>query len=293
MNYYNQIKKELIDNEINKRIKDYSKNKYELERYYNVGKLLAQAGKHYGDSIIKEYSKKLTLELGKKYDPSALNKMRKFYYIIAKMATVSPKLSYSHYVELLTINNVASIYYYIKISEEQNLSVRQLRERIKSKEYERLPIETKSKLIESQETSIIDYVKDPILIKSKNYDEVSEKTLQKLILEDMPSFLKELGEGFSFIDNEYPIKIGNNYNYIDILLFNYIHNCFVIVELKVTELKKDHIGQIQVYMNYIDKNIKSINHNKTIGIILCKKNNKYIIKYSSDENIISRTYELV
>ena len=293
MNYYNQIKKELIDNEINKRIKDYSKNKYELERYYNVGKLLAQAGKHYDESIIKEYSRKLTLELGKGYTTSNLKRMRQFYRLIEKGAPLEHQLTWSHYKILLPLPNVAQIDYYVHQIIIRNLSKRQLENILKSKEYERLPIETKSKLIESRETSIIDYVKDPILIKTKNYDEVSEKALQKLILEDMSSFLKELGDGFSFIDNEYPIKIGNTYNYIDILLFNYIHNCFVIIELKVTELKKDHIGQIQVYMNYIDKNIKSINHNKTIGIILCKKNNKYIIKYSSDENIISRTYELV
>ena len=117
--------------------------------------------------------------------------------------------------------------------------------------------------------------------------------MKRLILEDIPSFLKELGTGFTFIENEYKIKIGASYNYIDLLLFNYEYNCFVVVELKVTELKKEHIGQIQVYMNYIDKNLKSINHDKTIGIIICKKNNKYVIEYCSDNRVISREYELV
>ena len=231
--------------------------------------------------------------MGKGYTTSNLKRMRQFYRLIEKGAPLEHQLTWSHYKILLPLPNVAQIDYYVHQIIIRNLSKRQLENILKSKEYERLPIETKNKLIKNQTISVVDYVKDPILIKSKNYDEVSEKALQKLILEDMSSFLKELGDGFSFIDNEYPIKIGNTYNYIDILLFNYIHNCFVIIELKVTELKKDHIGQIQVYMNYIDKNIKSINHNKTIGIILCKKNNKYIIKYSSDENIISRTYELV
>ena len=114
--------------------------------------------------------------------------------------------------------------------------------------------------------------------------------MQKLILEDISSFLNELGDGFTFIKNEYKIKLGNNYNYIDLLLFNYIYNCFVVVELKVTELKKEHIGQVQVYMNYIDKNLKTTNQNKTIGIILIRRDNKYIIEYSSDERIISREY---
>ena len=107
---------------------------------------------------------------------------------------------------------------------------------------------------------------------------------------DMESFLKELGNGFTYIDNEYKIKVGDRYNYIDLLLFNYIYNCFVVIELKIGELKKEHIGQIEVYMNYIDKNIKKSSHDKTIGIILVRKNNKYIIKYCSDERIKTREY---
>ena len=138
-----------------------------------------------------------------------------------------------------------------------------------------------------------DYIKNPIFIKNKNNEIIREKVLQKLILEDISSFLKELGTGFTFIDNEYKIKLGNRYNYIDLLLFNYEYNCFVVIELKVTELKKEHIGQIQIYMNYIDKNLRKINQDKTIGIIICKQDNKFIIKYCSDYRIISRTYELV
>ncbi|MBR1414210.1 MAG: DUF1016 family protein [Bacilli bacterium] len=88
------------------------------------------------------------------------------------------------------------------------------------------------------------------------------------------------------------MKLGNVDNYIDLLLFNIEYNCYVVIELKVTELKKEHLGQIQVYMNYIDNNVKKINHNKTIGIILVRKDNKYIVKYSSNERIISREYEL-
>ena len=117
--------------------------------------------------------------------------------------------------------------------------------------------------------------------------------LQELILEELPSFLKELGEGFCFIENEYKIKIGDVYNYIDLLLFNYFHNRFAVVELKTTELNKEHIGQIETYMHYIDENVKKWYHDKTIGIIICRKNNKYIMAYCSDEKILSRKYELV
>ncbi len=107
--------------------------------------------------------------------------------------------------------------------------------------------------------------------------------------------MKELGIGFSYIGKEYPIKIVNqyNYNYIDLLLYNVEFNCYVVVELKVTRLKKEHIGQIEVYMNYIDRKLKRFNQDKTIGIIICKENNEYIIEYCSDKRIIARKYELV
>ena len=294
MNYYDEIKKELLNNEITKKVKNYSINKSDLTTYYNIGKLLKEAGKHYGEGIIKEYSRRLTSEFGKGYSKRNLWLMLKFYELKEKVQTVSAQLSWSHYCELLQVNSIDKINYYIKITEEQNLSVRELRERIKNKEYERLDEETKNKLKNKEELKVPDLVKNPIQIRNtSDYNEISEKVLQKLILEDIPSFLKELGNGFSFIDSEYKIKIGDRYNYIDLLLFNIEYNCYAVIELKVTELKKEHIGQIQVYMNYIDKNLKSINQNKTIGIIICKKENNYIIEYCSDDRILAREYELV
>ena len=294
MNYYNEIKTELINNEITKRVKDYSKNRSDLNTYYNVGKLLSEAGKHYGEGIIKEYSKRLTNELGKGYSKRNLWLMLKFYELKEKVQTVSAQLSWSHYCELLQVNSVDKINYYIKITEEQNLSVRELRQRIKNNEYERLDESTKEKLKEKEKLKLPDLVKNPIQIKNTSgNNEISEKILQKLILEDISSFLKELGSGFSFIDNEYKIKMGDRYNYIDLLLYNIKYKCYVVVELKVTELNSNHTGQIQKYMNYIDKNIKSIDDNKTVGIIICKKENKYVIEYCSDDRIISREYELV
>ena len=173
------------------------------------------------------------------------------------------------------------------------MTTKELRKRIKEKEFERLPTSSIIKLIESKGLNIEEKIKNPIVIKNNNYETMSEKILQRSILEDLSSFLKELGPGFTYIDNEYKIKIGDNYNYIDLLLFNYEYNCFVVVELKVTPLKKEHIGQIEIYMNYIDKNLKKITHNETIGLIICKKDNKYIIKYSSDKRISVREYELV
>ena len=292
--YYNEIKNELINNEINKRVKNYSINKSDLNTYYNVGKMLSEAGKHYGEGIIKDYSIKLTLELGKGYTFSSLTRMRKFYYLIEKLATMSQQLSYGHYVELLPYKDINKIRYYIRLIEEQNLSIRELRKKIKLNEYERLTDDVKNNIINRNKPNILDFVKNPVIIKnSRNYNNMSEKILKNIILEDIESFMKELGNSFSFIGSEYKIKIGNVYNYIDLLLFNYEYNCFVVVELKVFELKKEHIGQIEVYMNYIDDNLRKIDQDKTIGIIICKEDNKYIIKYCSDERIISRKYELI
>ena len=294
MNYYEEIKTELINNEITKKVKDYSKNKSDLNKYYNVGKLLSEAGKHYGEGIIKEYSKRLTNEFGTKFGITLLKRIRQFYIVIEKGATMSHQLSWSHYCELLPVNSIDKINYYIKITKEQNLSIRELRAKIKNNEYERLDESTKEKLKEKEELKVPDLVKNPIQIKNtSDNNEISEKVLQKLILEDIPSFLDELGNGFTFVRNEYKIKMEDRYNYIDLLLFNYEFNCFVVVELKVSELKKEHIGQIEFYMNYIDKNLKNINQNKTIGIIICKKENKYVIEYCSDDRILAREYELI
>ena len=293
MNYYNEIKNELINNEINRKVKNYSINKSDLDTYYNVGKLLLDAGNQYGESIIKEYSLKLTEELGLGYSQRNLRNMRQFYKVSQKWQTLSAKLSWSHYCEILWFDE-NKFQYYVKIAELNNLSIRQLRERIKSNEYERLPETTKNKIINHNESNVVDFVKSPIIIKSSSkYDIFSEKVLQKLILEDIENFLDELGNGFTFIKSEYPIKIGDRYNYIDLHLYNIKYKCYVVVELKVTELKKEHTGQIMTYMNYIDKNIKTIEENNTVGIIICKQDNEYVIKYCSDDRIIAREYELV
>ena len=291
--YYEEIKNEFINNEINRKVKTYSINKSDLTTYYNVGKMLSEVGKHYGEGIIKEYSKRLTSELGKKYSIRYLFDIRKFY-LFSKVHPLDAQLSISHYRLLYPLDNDNEINYYMNEAIKRKLSKRQLETIIKSKEYERLPKEVKEKLIKNEKSSIMDFVKNPIYIRTNNNEEtISEKLLQKLILENIPAFLEELGTGFTFIKNEYPIKLGKIYNYIDLLLYNIKYRCYVVVELKVTKLKKEHTGQIMTYMNYIDKNIKSIDDNKTVGIIICKKDNKYVIEYCSDKRIIAREYKIL
>ena len=209
------------------------------------------------------------------------------------MSPLVSQLTWTNALVIMSLKDTNKMYYYIVQSYKLNLSKRQLQERIKNKEYERLSEYAKQKIDKEEETTIQDFIKNPILIKSKNkLTSITEKDLQHIILEDIPSFLKELGNNFSFIENEYKIKIGDRYNYIDLLLYNIKYKCYVVIELKVTELKKEHIGQIEVYMNYIDNNLKSIEEDKTIGIIICKKDNHFIMEYCSDRRILSREYLL-
>ena len=296
MNYYEEIKNKIINNEIYCKVKDYSKERNTVTTYFEIGRLLTEAGGKYGDNIIEEYSKKLVVEVGKKYNIKTLYKMKQLYKVFSdeKVAPVVRQLSWSNCLQLLPIKNYDKINYYANQCIKYNLSKRQLEEKIKSKEYERLSESAKAKFVANEEPLLSDLVKNPILIKNTNkYTEISEKVLQQIILEDIKNFMQELGSGFSFVSNEYPIKLGDKYNYIDLLLYNYKYKCFVVIELKITKLKKEHTGQIQNYMNYIDKNIKEIDDNNTVGIIICKKDDHFVIDYCSDKRIISREFELV
>ena len=291
MNYYNEIKQTLVKNEMYKKVKDYSKNKSDLNAYFEVGRLIveAQGGEKrakYGNKLIKEYSDKLTKELGKGYKTSSLKNMRQFYLLFRKRQAMPGELTWSHYIELLRLDNMKEIDYYIYITRTQNLSYRELHERIKSKEYERIGYKE-----ELEEPRINTLIKNPIIIKTNTpNEELSEYALHQSILENIENFLKELGIGFTYVGSEIKIKIGDRYNYIDFLLFNVKFNCYVVIELKVTEFKAEYIGQITKYINYIDKNIKESFHDRTVGVIICKKENKFVMEYCTDNRIFTTTY---
>ena len=187
--------------------------------------------------MIKEYSKKLLIDLNKKYSTTTLKRMCQFYLVIQKGARIA-HLSWSHYHVLLPMKDINMINYYINISISQNIGRNGLRERVKNREYERLDNETKNKLIENKDINVSNFIKNPIVIKnSLCHENINEKELKRLIIENMDSFLKELGLGFAYAGNEYKIKVDSTYNYIDTLLYNYIYKCFVVLELKVVSLK--------------------------------------------------------
>ncbi len=242
----------------------------------------------HGNKLIKEYSEKLTKELGKGYTERNLRNMRRFYLKFQKWHALRTELSWTHYRILITLENTQAIRYYINISITQNLSYRELKEKIKSKEYERIGYKE-----ELEEPKINTLIKNPIIIKTNNETKkVNEYMLHQLLLENISDFLHELGVGFAYINDEVKIKIGNRYNYIDFLLFNYKYNCFVVIELKVTEMKAEYIGQVTKYINYVNKHIKEPFNDNTVGVIICKKENKFIMEYCTDDRIFTTTYEL-
>ena len=294
MNYYNEIKDTLIKNEVYKKVKDYSKNKSDLNAYFEVGRLIveAQGGEtraKYGNKLIKEYSEKLTKELGKGYNVTNLKGMRQFFLKSPTLSDQLYNLSWSHILEIVYLEKDDEINYYIYITNKLNLSVRELRKRIKSKEYERI-----GNKIELKEPKVNTLIKNPILIKVKNKnDKLTEYALHQTILENIDAFLKELGVSFTYVSSEVKIKIGNSFHYIDFLLFNVKFNCYVVIELKVTEFKAEYIGQVMKYINYVDKNIKEPFNEKTVGVIICKKENKYVMEYCTDSRIFTTTYETI
>ena len=301
MNYYNEIKNILVDNAIGKKVREYKSNQKDLESYYNVGKLLveAQGGEErakYGNGLIKEYSKRLTSELGKGYTVTRLKYMRTFYELVKKSPPLADQFknvntTWSNICEILYLKNIEEIKYYLNLSNKLCLTKRELRLRIKSNEYNRLSVEVKEKLKSNELVSTSDKVPSPVVLQNlKVDDKLTEKIVQKWIDENPTSFCEALGEGYTYVKSQYKIKIGSNYNYIDVLLFNVIDMNYVVVEIKVTELKKEHIGQIETYMNYVDDNLKKEFHNKTTGILLVRENNKWLIKYINNNGIIVRNY---
>ena len=301
MNYYDEIKNILVDNIIGRKVREYKSNQKDLEGYYNVGKLLieAQGGEaraKYGNQLIKEYSERLTSELGKGYSERMLKKMRQFYLLHEKWPTVSAQfktfnITWSNICEILKLKDEKEIEYYLNISNKFNLSTRDLRKRIKFKEYDRLDDEVKEKLSKQEVVPIKDTIPNPVVLNGLKFKEkLTEKILQKYIDENPVELCDALGEGYTYVKSQYKIKIGNNYNYIDVLLFNVIDMNYVVVELKITELKKEHIGQIETYMNYIDIELKKDYHNKTNGVILCRQDNKWLIKYINSDEIRIRRF---
>ena len=302
MNYYEQVENLIKNNEINKKVRALQDNSETLLTYWNVGKLIveAQAGEKrakYGDGLIKEWGKKLSEKYGKNYGFRTLNRTRSFYLQFPKVSTLLTQLSWSHYIYLLPIKNINERNYYINRVILDNLSVRDLRREIKNKSFDRLSYKDKNNIEIISDTnlslSIDDMIKDPIILKSNiDTNEINEKAIHKYIISLLEDKFLELGTGFALVGHEYKIVINNNTYHIDLLFYNYKLNAFIVVEVKTRAVKPQDIGQLQFYVSYIENNIKDSNHNKTIGILIVKKKNKYVIEYTTSPDIYVTTYML-
>ena len=284
--YLSNIKTEIINENAKVAAKNYQINNVKLTMNYNIGRELVEAGKHYGEGIVKKYASILTKEFGSGYKEKDLYKMQQFYLLIQKVAPLERQLTWSHYKLLLPLKNVEEIKYYIHITKRDNLSKRALAERIKSNEYGRLSTETKESLLNKEELSIIQSVPSPIVLTpNKSYKVYTEKILQEIIFENIEDFMHQLGGGYAFIGREYKLNIGDKKNYIDYLFYNVVDSRYCVVEIKAREYKKSDYGQIKTYMNYIDEHLKNITQNSTIGIIITKSVNKFEAHYVKDNQV--------
>ncbi len=303
MNYYKEIKNLIEEKEVNDKVRYLESNKETIKTYYEIGRLLikAQGGEEkakYGDGLIKKWSEKLTKEYGNGYSEKNLKRMRKFYIYFKneKRSTLLTQLSWSHWNYILSFKNENERNYYINRCIQNNLSVRGLINEIKTKSFDRLSYADKKniKLITDKETSldIKDMIHDPILINIDSKEKMSEKILKKYILKELEHFFLELGTGFTFVGSEYKLSYDNKNYYVDLLLFNYKLNRFIVCELKLNSVNARDIGQTLNYIKIIDKTLKEKNHKNTIGIIVSKRNDKFILEYVSDLSLMLTTYKL-
>mgnify|MGYP005775198459 FL=1 len=294
--YYQEIEHLIKRNEINKRARKLEEKNDTIVIYWQIGKTLveAQGGSRrakYGNELIKKWSTKLTEIYGKGYDYTNLSRFRKFYLCFPILGTAC-QLSWSYYRYLISIKNENKRNYYINLCIKNHLTVRELRKEIKSNSYERLiDKETKIDIITPTKYSITTDMKNPVIIPVKN-EVISEHDLEINILANLDFFFRQLGSGFTYVGHQYKISDGKNNYYIDILLFNIKLNCYVCVELKMRKLKKEDKAQVEYYMKLVDQELKEIHHNHTIGIIITKESDEFIVNFVHQDDIVPLSYEL-
>ena len=295
--YYEEIEHLIKKHEVSKRVRRLESNNDLVTTYWNVGRLIVEAQgsekrAKYGNELIKKWSVKLTEIYGKGYNYTNLFRFRKFYLCFPILAAARQVLSWTHYKKLLPIKDENKRNYYVNLCLKNNLSERELTREIKANAYERLVDKPdKIDIIAPTKYSITTDMKNPIIIPVKN-EVANEYDLELNILANLDFFFKQLGNGFLYAGHQYKISDGKNNYFLDILLFNYEFNSFVICELKLRSLKKEDKAQIEYYMKLVDEQIKKPFHNKTVGIIISKESNEFIVNFVRQEDIIPLTYEL-
>ena len=299
--------KELV---INSRNRVYATvNTEMLNLYWNIGKAIMEIQQgderaSYGETVLEKLSQKLTNEFGKGFSSRNLRTMRKFYLVYPIWKTVSAKLSWSHYLELIIIEEEPKRNFYLNECINSMWSVRELQRQRDSLLYERLVLSAnKEKILElSQKGQIIkeskDLVKDPFVLEFldiKENNDYLESDLEKNILEHLKEFLLELGKGFSYVGNQVRLTLEEDHFYPDLVFYNRLLKCFVIIDLKIGKVTHQDIGQMQMYVNFYNREIKNKDENPTIGILLSTNKNKTVVQYTLPENnktIFSSGYKL-
>ena len=295
---------------INSRNKVYhTVNTEMLNLYWNIGKTIMEIQQgderaSYGDAVLDKLSQKLTNEFGKGFSSRNLRTMRKFYLIYPIWKTVSSKLSWSHYLELIKIDNEQKRKFYLNECINSKWSVRELQRQRDSLLYERLTISAdKEKILELSEKGQIlktskDLVKDPFVLEFldiKENTDYLESDLEKNIIEHLKEFLLELGKGFSYVGNQVRLTLEEDHFYPDLVFYNRLLKCFVIIDLKIGKVSHQDIGQIQMYVNYYDREIKQNDEKPTVGILLSTNKNETVVKNTlpkDNKTIFSSEYKL-
>lgn len=298
MNNYEEIETLVKKVEIGKAIRNRQVNKELVDTYWNIGKLIidAQGGKDkakYGDALLKKWSNELSLKYGKGYNYTNMKRFRQFFLSFPLCEVAN--LSWSQIRILLPIKDENKRNYYINMCNKNNFSKRDLEKEIKTNSYERLLNKPdKIDIVTPTLTpSITDNLKNPIVLELKKNKIVKEKDLEELIYMQLHDFFSQLGEGFMWVGNQYKITVDNKDYYIDMLLYNIIYNSYIVVELKLRELRKEDRAQVEFYMNLVDMYKKEPNVSKTMGLIITKEQNKLIANFVKSENLIPLTYKLV
>lgn len=288
-------------------------NKTMVLTYFEIGKMIVeeeQKGKEraeYGKQLIDELSAKLLNEFGKGFSSTNIKQMRSFYLTYSKGQTVSDEfnISWSHYLKLMRIDDENERRFYEIESFKNNWSLRELKRQFDSALYTRLALSRdKKKILELSEKGLIienpkDAIKDPYILEFIGLPEksaYSENDLEQKLIDKLEHFLLELGTGFTFVARQKRITFDEKHFRIDLVFYNRILKCFVLIDLKIGELTHQDIGQIQMYVNYYDREIKLIDENKTIGLILCQNKSEAVVEYTLPENneqIFASKYQTV
>ena len=282
-----------------------------LEANWKIGRRIVeeQAGAsraEYGQRVINDLAEKLSVEFGRGFDARELRRYRQFYLLFPKWDALRPELTWTHYRTLIRVENERARLYYMNEAALQNWSTRALDSQIERLTYERILSSQNQLIVKEAEDAAsrqaqltpADIIKDPYVLDFLGLPSgvnFYEKDLEKALIDNLQQFLLELGRGFSFVSRQYRFKTDNENYYVDLVFYNFILKCFVLIDLKVGKLTYQDIGQMDFYTRYFEENIRTETDNPTIGIVLCTERDNTIVKYSvmNDSNqLFASKYKL-